>query len=94
MFSPTASETRSAADSNDTMMTLLAEGDERTTDLRVGSTHLSRRTPSSLQPFVFLLRLDQDRQVRVRRFPEREEILILLARLRGITLYRQRARQI
>ena len=40
-----------------------------------------------LQLLEFPLRLDQDRYVLIRFLPEREEILIRLARLSGITLH-------
>ena len=47
----------------------------------------------SLQLFVFLLRFDQHRQIRIGIFPESEEILIGLARFRCVTRQNCRARQ-
>src|SRR5215211_1728218 len=47
----------------------------------------------SLQSFILLLRLDQDRQLSIRILPQQEEIFISLAALRHIALERCRPRK-
>src|SRR5262250_104813 len=48
---------------------------------------------TSSKLFVFLLRFDHDRNVRIRFFPQREEILIRLTSFGYIALQRRGARQ-